>query len=79
MSAGSVSPATATGSVSVELLRKKKRRGFVPVKTADASLVAGAFTDKFKNPKRTKKCEAVASYAGDATYAPSSSTLTFKC
>ena len=76
---GSVAPADATGAVGVELLKKVKRRGFVPVKEVDVNLAGGAFAAKFKNPKRAKKCEAEATYAGDAGHEASSSQIKFKC
>jgi hypothetical protein len=74
---GKVQPAT-DGQVSVQLMRKKGKK-FVQVKTTEAELAAGEFSAQFKDPKRAKKCEVIATYSGDASNEPSHAKVGFKC
>jgi hypothetical protein len=75
---GQVSPAPDAGQVGVELLRKKGK-AFVPVASTAADVSSGAFDATLKNPKHTRKCELIATYAGNDALLPSEATAKFAC
>jgi hypothetical protein len=76
---GQVAPAPNGGQVRLELLRKQGH-DFASVKSASVPLdPSGGFKTTFKNPKHTRRCELIVTFAGDGALLPSEATQKFRC
>jgi len=75
---GELSPAIPNADVKLELEAKKKDE-FQLVTTKEEPVEGGGFDASFKEPKKPKKCEVVATFEGDAEHLASTDTDAVKC